>query len=84
VRFYGKKIANSLRISYDKGADVLYLVFGNPKEGIDEEVSPGVFLRIDDKTRRANGIMIIDFEKRFSRPVTESVPIDLAEFLVPA
>jgi len=79
-----KKIANSLRISYDKGADVLYLVFGNPRKGIDEEVSPGVFLRIDDKTRRPNGIMIIDFEKRFSRPITESVPIDLAEFLVPA
>lgn len=79
-----QKIANSLRISSDKRADVLYLVFGNPKEGIDEEISPGVFVRIDDKTHRANGIMIIDFEKRVSRPVAESVPIDLAEFLVPA
>lgn len=79
-----KKIANSFRISYDKVADVLYLVFGSPKEGIDEEVSPGVFLRIDGKTRQPNGIMIVDFEKRFSHPIAESVPIDLGEFLVPA
>ncbi|MCU0643844.1 MAG: DUF2283 domain-containing protein [bacterium] len=79
-----KKIANSLRISYDKVADVLYLVFGPPKEGTDEEVSPSVFLRIDSKTRQPNGIMIIDFEKRFSRPIAESMPIDLTEFLVPA
>ncbi|MBI4790855.1 MAG: DUF2283 domain-containing protein [Chloroflexi bacterium] len=80
----GKRKSNGLRISYDKAADVLYLAFGVPKQGIDEEIKPGVFVRLDSRTRRAIGMTIVDFEKRFSRPVTESVPIDLAEFLAPA
>ncbi|MBI5303089.1 MAG: DUF2283 domain-containing protein [Chloroflexi bacterium] len=74
----------TLRISYDKTADVLYLAFGKPKEGIDEEVSEGVFVRLDERTHRAIGVTIVDFEKRFSRPVSKSVPIDLARFLAPA
>lgn len=79
-----KAKTNALRISYDKAADVLYLAFDTPKAGIDEEISAGVFVRLDARTRRAIGMTIIDFEKRFSRPVAESVPIDLARFLVPA
>ncbi len=75
---------NDLRISYDKDADVLYLAFGTPKAGLDEEISAGVFVRLDARTRRAVGMTILDFEKRFSRPVKKSVPIDLARFLVPA
>ncbi len=75
---------NGLRISYDKAADVLCFAFDAPKEGIDEEISAGVFVRLDTRTRRAIGVTIVDFEKRFSRPVAESVPIDLARFLVPA
>ncbi len=78
----GKRKTNGLRISYDKAADVLYLAFDAPKEGIDEEISAGVFVRLDARTRRAIGTTIVDFEKRFSRPVAESVPIDLARFLV--
>ncbi len=74
---------NALRISYDKVADVLYLSFGTPRAGIDKEISAGVFVRLDSRSRRAVGVTIIDFEKRFSRPVAESVPIDLARFLVP-
>jgi hypothetical protein len=57
-------------------ADVFYLAFDTPKEGLDEEISAGVFVRLDSKTHRAIGVTIIDFEKRFSRPVAESVPID--------
>ena len=35
----GKRKTNGLRISYDKAADVLYLAFTAPKEGVDEEIS---------------------------------------------
>lgn len=80
----GKRKSNGLRISYDKAADVLYLAVNTPKEGIDEEISDGVFVRLDARTRKAIGVTIIDFEKRFSHSVAESVPIDLARFLVPA
>ncbi len=75
---------HALRISYDKRADVLYLAFGTPQVGIDREVSEGVFVRLDERTEQALGLTIVDFEKRFSRPLTESVPIDLAQFLVSA
>ncbi|HZQ10940.1 MAG TPA: DUF2283 domain-containing protein [Anaerolineae bacterium] len=71
----------ALRLAYDKGADVLYLAFGAPKEGIDEQVSPGVFVRVDERTRRVVGMTIIDFEKHFSRPLGESLPIDLTKYL---
>jgi uncharacterized protein YuzE len=77
-----KTKSNALRISYDKAADVLYLAFGAPKEGIDEEISAGIFVRLNARNHRAIGMTIIDFEKRFSHPVAESVPIDLARFLV--
>ena len=80
----GKRKSNALRISYDKAADVLYFAFGTPKAGIDEEIKPGIFVRLDSRTHRAIGMTIIDFEKRFSRPVGDSVPIDLVQFLVPA
>ena len=80
----GKRTMNGLRIAYDKAADVLYLAFDTPKEGLDEEISAGVFVRLDAKTHRAIGVTIVDFEKRFSHPVAESVPIDLAKFLIPA
>ncbi len=79
-----KAKSNALRISYDKAADVLYLAFGKPREGIDREVTDGVFVRVNSRTRRAVGMTIVDFEKRFSQPITESVPIDLAKFLVAA
>ena len=80
----GKRKTNELRISYDKVADVLYLAFAAPKEGIDEEISACVFVRLDARTHRAIGVTIVDFEKRFSRPVAETVPIDLARYLMPA
>lgn len=80
----GQRTMNGLRIAYDKAADVLYLAFDLPKEGPDEEISDGVFVRLDSKTHRAIGVTIVDFEKRFSHPVAESVPIDLARYLVPA
>jgi uncharacterized protein YuzE len=79
-----KNKIHALRISYDKTADILYLAFGTPKEGIDEEVSPGVFVRMDERTKRASGMTIVDFEKRFSSPLGESLPIDLAEYLLAA
>lgn len=74
-------IIHALRISCDKRADVLYLAFGTPQEGIDQEVNPGVFVRVDEKTQRAVGMTILDFERRFSEPLGASLPIDLREYL---
>lgn len=79
----GKSIRKGLTISYDKTADVLYLSFGKPEEGIDEEVEEGIFVRLNQKTNKPNGIMVIDFEKRFSNSKTKPIPLELAIRLQP-
>ncbi len=74
----------ALRISYDRMADVLYLAIGEPKPGVDEEVTAGVYIRVDEETNRPLGLMVVDFERRFSKPIEQTLPIDIAEFFVPA
>lgn len=70
---------NEMRISYEKDTDVLYLSFGEPKEGIDEEVYPGVYVRIDQEKHSFVGFTIIDFEKRFSTTQENSIPLNLTK-----
>lgn len=72
---------NELRISYDKSADVLYMSFGKPKEGIDEEIEDGVYLRVNEKTNKPLGFTIVDFEKRFSTSIEKAIPINLSGVL---
>jgi len=67
-----------LRISYDNTSDILYISFGEPQFGIDEEIDAGVYLRVEPQTSKPNGLMIIDFEKRFSK----SIPLHLSNVLV--
>ncbi|MBC8233162.1 DUF2283 domain-containing protein [bacterium] len=69
-----------LRISYDNTSDVLYISFGEPQFGIDEEIDNGVYLRVNPQTSKPNGLMIIDFEKRFSEKI--NIPIHLSNVLV--
>ncbi len=69
-----------LRISYDKISDVLYISFGEPEFGIDEEIDDGVYLRVHPQTSKPNGLMIIDFEKRFSKGI--KIPLHLPNVLV--
>ena len=69
-----------LRISYDNTSDVLYISFGEPQFGIDEEIDDGVYLRVEPQTSKPNGLMIIDFEKRFSQKI--NIPLHLSNVLV--
>ncbi len=70
-----KNTNEGLVFSYDKISDILYLSIGEPKEGIDEEVEEGIFVRLNPETKRPNGIMIMDFEKRFSNTKTKPLPL---------
>jgi len=65
-------------------ADVLYISIGRPQAGIDEEVTEGVYIRLHPQTHQPIGLMIIDFQKRFSRPIEQALPLDLSRFFVPA
>ena len=54
-----------LEISYDAGADVLYISIGEPRPGIAAECNDGDFLRIDPATSEVVGITLLDFRERF-------------------
>jgi len=69
----------TMRLSYDKASDVLYISFGTPKRGIDEETEIGVFIRRDEKTHQIIGATVMDFEKRFSGKLDEVLPITLED-----
>ena len=64
-------------LSYDKESDVLYITFGLPKFGIDEETEDGIFIRRDETCREIIGITVMDFEKRFSRKLKEVLPVSV-------
>ncbi len=66
-----------MRLSYDKEADVLYITFGIPKFGIDEEKEDGIFIRRDEMRREVIAITVMDFEKRFSRKLQDVLPVSL-------
>ena len=51
-----------VNFDYDKGADVLYISFGNPQEAICEEVSDGILLRKHIVTGKIVGITIIGYK----------------------
>ena len=64
-----------LMMEYDKIADILYVSFGRPKRGVDEEVAKGIFVRLNPRTKSPLGFLVMDFEKRFSAKRTPLLPL---------
>jgi uncharacterized protein YuzE len=57
----------SLRIGYDREADVLYLSLGEPRKRMEyREVGNGVILRVDPETEKIVGLTVVDFVRNFS------------------
>ena len=50
------KQKHELRISYDNTSDILYISFGEPQFGIDEEIDIGIYLRVNPQTSKPNGL----------------------------
>jgi len=68
-------LKDSLRIGYDREADVLYLSLGEPRKGMEyREVDNGIILRIDPETGKVIGLTVTDL-RDFSRVVSCQVPI---------
>ncbi len=75
----------TMRLSYDKAADVLYISFGQPQFGLDDEEEAGIFIRRHPETKHIIGATVMDFEKRFSKNLAEVLPIALEDIVqVPA
>ncbi len=53
-----------MNVYYDKEGDFLEISVGKPTKCYTEEVEPGIFLRIDEKTEEVKSIGILSFQKR--------------------
>ena len=53
-----------MNLYYDEEGDFLEISIGKPTECYAEEVEPGVFIRIDEKTKETKSIGILGFKKR--------------------
>ena len=67
----------AMRLSYDPVADVLYMSFGPPQFGLDEEGEAGIFIRHHPENKHIIGATVMDFQKRFSKKMEEVLPITL-------
>ena len=64
-----------MRVHYDEDSDLLEIAIGEPTICYAEEIQPGVFLRIDEKTKEVKSIGILSFKKRTKSP--EDIKVDL-------
>ena len=70
---------NTIDFDYDPVNDVMYCSFGQPVEAISVQCpQDGVFARVHPETRRAVGITIVDFSRRFSQHAGEPVSVSLS------
>ena len=58
-------MAQGMTLKYDEHADVLYISLGKPSPAVSEEVTEGVLMRRDPKTKRLVGVTILDFRTSF-------------------
>ena len=70
---------NSLRVHYDEEGDFFEIISGIPAICYGEEIHPGIFLRIDNKTEEIKGISIFSFMKRIKKK--KAIKINLPKIL---
>ncbi|MBI2583367.1 MAG: DUF2283 domain-containing protein, partial [Candidatus Aenigmarchaeota archaeon] len=58
-------MGEGLNFGYDKDGDILDISIGKPKPAVSKEIAEDVFARLDPKTKKIVGFMIMNFEKRF-------------------
>ena len=69
-----------MRVYYDEEGDFLEIAVGKPAKCYAEEVNPGVFLRIDEKTEEVKSIGILGFKERSKelKDIKLNLPIDIS------
>ena len=68
-----------MRIHYDEEGDFLEIGVGKPSGCYAEEVKPGVFVRIDEKTNEIKSIGILSFKKRTNgiKDIELNIPLQI-------
>ncbi len=75
-----------MRVHYDEEGDLLEIAIGEPTDCYAEEIQPGVFIRIDEKTNEVKSIGILSFKKRTKSPedIKVNLPIEIGFSALPA
>ena len=63
-----------INFQYDKLADVLYALIGQPEDSIFEEVMDGIYLRFNRITKKPEGFVIVNYSQQKNRGKTEKIP----------
>lgn len=68
-----------MRVHYDEEGDFLEIGVGKPTKCYAEEVKPGVFIRIDEKSEEVKSIGILSFKKRTNglKDINFKLPVDI-------
>jgi len=66
-----------LRVHYDEEGDFLEIAAGTPTKCYAEEIQPGVFIRIDEKTKKVKSIGIFSFKKRTKQAMDVNLNLPL-------
>ncbi len=66
---------DKMNIYYDDEGDLLEIQIGEPTPSYYEEISDGVFERIDEKTNKVKGFAVFSFRKRITEKKDINVPL---------
>jgi len=73
------KMKGPMNVYYDEKGDFLEISIKKPTKCYAEEVEPGIFLRIDEKTEEVRSVGILSFKKRAKhlKDIKLNLPIDV-------
>jgi uncharacterized protein YuzE len=68
-----------MRVYYDEEGDFLEISVGKPTKCYAEEVQPGVFLRIDEKSEQVKSVGILGFKNRAKdlKDIKLDIPVEV-------
>lgn len=68
-----------MRVHYDEEGDFLEIGVGKPSKCYAEEVKPGFFVRIDEKTEEVKSVGILSFKRRADgiKDIRLNIPVEI-------
>ena len=63
-----------MKFLYDKSADVLYAFVGDPRPGVFEESSDGIYIRLDPESGQPTGFTIINYSLQKKDGRVKNIP----------
>ncbi|MEK6963803.1 MAG: hypothetical protein AABX70_05210 [Nanoarchaeota archaeon] len=67
-----------LHVHYDSEGDILEVIIGKPTPAIMKNLGDNIFQRVEEKTGKTKGFMIMSFKKREQKDIEISLSNELA------